>query len=74
VGATFRAIEEKHAALHLEKQQKIRGLDGRRRERGEAGPEKRRAFPPWSRRSESAVALHQEARDALRARRSPGQD
>ena len=64
-GAIFRGIEEKHAALHVDKQEKIRAWV-RARDGGDAGAEvaARRAMLAAQ---ETAVAIRKEARDTLRA-------
>ena len=64
-GAVFHAIEEKHAAVHSEKMQKIRAWVAARDGGEKLTEETARAAMVAAQKS--SVAIHQEARDALRA-------
>ncbi|HEX2853681.1 MAG TPA: sodium:solute symporter [Opitutaceae bacterium] len=64
-GATFRAIEQKHAALHADKQEKIRAWVAVR-DRGDAVAETN-ARAALAQVQQATNAVRQEARDALKA-------
>ena len=64
-GAAFRAIEEKHAALHIDKQAKIRAWVAAR-ETGDVAAESA-ARSALTAAQKASVAVRNEARDALQA-------
>ncbi|MBI3871200.1 MAG: sodium:solute symporter [Verrucomicrobia bacterium] len=64
-GAAFRALEEKHASIHADKQARIRAWAAAR-ERGDAAAEAQ-AREAMLATQKAAEAIRQEARDALRS-------